>query len=245
MFLYPIYRWGIIAPYLALSTAVFATVIMVFCIFGSPNFASRVFGRAWARSNMFVSRMKVNIVGRENLDPNQSYVVVANHQSLVDIYVIYGYLDVDIKWVMKKELRSVPFLGIACEMMGHIIIDRSNTEAALTSINDARDRIRNGVSVVFFPEGTRSRSGELQGFKKGAFRLAQELQLPILPITLHDTDHVLPSDTTSIVPGSVTLEYNTPIPTAGLEPADVDQLVRDCYTVLARSLGYPAEKETA
>ncbi|MEX2326995.1 MAG: lysophospholipid acyltransferase family protein, partial [Pseudomonadales bacterium] len=104
------------------------------------DFSSRVLGRAWARLNMAVSSMQVDVVGRDKVAPGQSYIIVANHQSLVDIYVLYGCLDMDIKWVMKKELRSVPVLGIACEMMGHIIVDRSNTEAALQSINAARDR---------------------------------------------------------------------------------------------------------
>jgi 1-acyl-sn-glycerol-3-phosphate acyltransferase len=130
----------------------------------------------------------------------------------------------DIKWVMKKELRAIPVLGIACEMMGHIIVDRSNTEAALQSINAARDRIKDGISVVFFPEGTRSRTGEHWPFKKGAFRLATELALPVLPVTIHNTNAVLPSDTTEIVPGHVTLEFSEPVSTASLTPADIGEL---------------------
>lgn len=218
------YRWVVIAPVVAFSTLIVGSTIVLLCLFGLADFSSRVLGRAWARLNMAVSFMQVDVVGKDKVDPNQSYIIVANHQSLVDIYVLYGCLDMDIKWVMKKELRAIPVLGIACEMMGHIIVDRSNTEAALQSINAARDRIKDGISVVFFPEGTRSRTGELRPFKKGAFRLATELALPILPVTIHNTNAVLPSDTTELVPGHVTLEFSEPIPTEGLTPADIGEL---------------------
>ena len=230
------YRWIVIAPMVAFSTLVFGSIIIVFCLFGLPKFASRVFGRMWARLNMAVSFMKRNIVGAEKLDPNQSYVVVANHQSLVDIYVLYGHLNMDFKWVMKKELRAVPVLGMACEMMGHILVDRSNTELALKSINGAREHIKDGVCVVFFAEGTRSRDGELKPFKKGAFRLALELGLPILPVTIHNTRLILPSDTTEIVPGTVTMEYSDPIPTAGMTVDDVDVLSSQTRDVIAHAL---------
>lgn len=212
-------------------------------MFGLADFSSRVLGRTWARLNMAVSMMRINVVGKEKVIPGQSYIIVANHQSLVDIYVLYGYLGMDIKWVMKKELRAVPVLGMACEMMGHIIVDRSNTDAALQSINAARDRIKNGISVVFFPEGTRSRNGELRPFKKGAFRLAQELGLPILPVTIHDTRKVLPSDTTEIVPGKVTLEFNDPIPTKGLSQAEIALLSDQVRSAITNSLATRQDDE--
>ena len=129
----------------------------------------------WARFSMLFTLMTIEIDGREKITAGQSYIIVANHQSLVDIYVLYGCVGMNIRWVMKKELRSIPVFGLACEMMGQIIIDRSDTQAALESINSARSRIKDGLSVIFFAEGTRSRKAEVEQFKKGAFRLAQEL----------------------------------------------------------------------
>ena len=234
--IFAIYKWTIVAPFLALSTLVLGSTICVFSLFGMPNFASDVFGTLWARLNMAVSFMGIEVEGLDKIDRNQSYVVVANHQSLVDIYVLYGYLGIGIKWVMKKELRAVPVLGIACEMMGHVIIDRSNTEAAVRSINEARDRITNGVSIVFFPEGTRSRTGQLKPFKKGAFRLAQELGLPILPVTIHDTRYILPSDTTDLFPGKVKLQINDPIPTGEPGLTDANALSNRAREAIENSL---------
>ena len=234
--IFAIYKWGVVAPFLALSTFVIGTLVTVLSLVGFPDFASRVFGSLWARLNMAVSMVSIDVEGREKVDPDQSYVIVANHQSMIDIYVLYGYLGIDIKWVMKKELRAVPFLGIACEKMGHILIDRTNTGAALDSINQARDKIAGGISIVFFAEGTRSRSGELKNFKKGAFRLAQELGLPILPVTIYNTRYVLPSDTLDLMPGKVKLRFNDPIETSNLAPGDVTALANETREVIRRSL---------
>jgi len=161
---------------------------------------------------------------------------VANHQSLADIYVVYGYSGIDFKWVMKKELRSIPLFGLACEMMGHIIVDRSNTTAALESINLARNRIKDGISVVFFAEGTRSRKGEVDQFKKGAFRLALELGLPVLPVSIHNTNKVLPSDTLDWHPGHVKLKFHQPISTTGMGTKDINALRDQTRIVIADAL---------
>jgi len=218
------YKWIVVAPTLAFSTIILGALIIVVSALGAPNLASRVFATAWARLNSAVSIMSVRHKGMENLDPSRSYVVVSNHQSLYDIYVLYGFLGVDFKWIMKRELRSVPVLGMACAAMGHIMIDRSNTKAALESINGARSRIVDGMSVVFFPEGTRSRNGELKAFKNGAFRFALEMGLPILPVVIHGTKDILPSDTVDLRPGQATIEILPAIETTGLSAETFTEL---------------------
>lgn len=169
--------------------------------------------------------MPVKVSGRDNIDPEQSYVVVANHQSFYDVFVLYGFLGIDFKWVMKQEMRSIPGLGIGCEKVGHIFIDRSNRKAALATITAAQSKIVNGTSVVFFPEGTRSRDGTLQKFKKGAFRFALDLDLPILPVTIVGTQEILPSDSLDLLPGKVSLIIDEPIPVDGLESKDIPRLM--------------------
>jgi 1-acyl-sn-glycerol-3-phosphate acyltransferase len=205
----------IIIPTLLISTLLLGSIIIIFCFLGLANFASRVFAGFWAKLNAIVTLMSVQVEGREHLVPGQSYVLAANHLSLVDIYLLYGFTGLDLKWVMKQELRRVPVLGLACKLMGHIYVDRSNSEAALASIRKAREQIRDGMCVVFFPEGTRSRTAELRTFKKGAFRMAQDLGIPVVPISIHETNRVLPSDTLDWRPGKVRLQFH--------EPIDVDQ----------------------
>lgn len=230
------WKWLVVIPVLGLSTLIVGTTVAILSLVGLPEFASRVFATRWARLNMAVSMIGIDIIGQDKVDPHQSYVIVANHQSLIDIYVLYGYAGLDIKWVMKQELRTVPVIGIACDLMGHIYIDRSDAEAAVASINRARDKICNGISVVFFPEGTRSRTGELRHFKKGAFRLASELGLPILPIAIHDTNKVLPSDTMDLQPGRVKVEFLDPVPADAIANKDVGVVAREARELIRRSL---------
>ena len=209
--LYTAYKWVFVLPILVLTTTVLGSLIIALSFLGAPDYASRVFGTLWAKINTKAALIGVQTTGKEHIKQGQSYVVVANHQSLLDIYLLYGYLGIDVKWVMKQELRAVPVLGLACEMMGHVIVDRSNTASALASMERARERIKDGMSVIFFAEGTRSRSGELKPFKKGAFRMAQELNLPILPITIQNTRHILPSDTIDLRPGVTRMTVGKPI----------------------------------
>ena len=209
--LYTAYKWVFVLPTLVLTTTILGSFIIVLSFLGAPDYASRVFGTLWAKINTKAALIGVQTTGKEHIKQGQSYVIVANHQSLLDIYLLYGYLSIDVKWVMKQELRAVPVLGLACEMMGHVIVDRSNTASALASMERARERIKDGMSVIFFAEGTRSRSGELKPFKKGAFRMAQELNLPILPITIQNTRHILPSDTIDLRPGVTRMTIGKPI----------------------------------
>ena len=209
--LYTAYKWVFVLPILVLTTTILGSLIIALSFLGAPDYASRVFGTLWAKINTKAALIGVQTTGKEHIKQGQSYVVVANHQSLLDIYLLYGYLGIDVKWVMKQELRAVPVLGLACEMMGHVIVDRSNTASALASMERARERIKDGMSVIFFAEGTRSRSGELKPFKKGAFRMAQELNLPILPVTIQNTRHILPSDTIDLRPGITRMTIGKPI----------------------------------
>jgi 1-acyl-sn-glycerol-3-phosphate acyltransferase len=155
--------------------------------------------------------MTVSVTGRENIDPKQSYIIAANHQSQYDIFAIYGWLPIDFRWVMKIELRKVPIFGAYSEHAGHICIDRSNPLKAMQSINRAKEKLAAGTSIFFFPEGTRSRDGELLPFKMGAFRLALDMQLPILPITISGTRDILPSGTLKLFPGHVRIIVHKPI----------------------------------
>ncbi len=237
------HKWLIVIPALGVSTLIIGALVAVFSLLGFPEFASRVFAARWARLNLAASLIKVDLIGADKVDPVRSYVIAANHQSLIDIYVLYGCSGLELKWVMKQELRSVPVIGIVCALMGHIYIDRSNTEAAVASINNARNRIKDGISVVFFPEGTRSRTGELGPFKKGAFRLAQELKLPVLPVAIHDTARVLPSDTMDLHPGRVKLEFLDPIPTYELTNKDVGALTKETRERILQAL--EANRESA
>ena len=220
---YPLYQWGVYIPFLGLSTALLGTAASLVAPLAGPPQASRI-GMLWSRANAAMTPMRVNLVGRERIDPAQSYVIVANHQSHFDVFALYGWLPIDFRWVMKAELRRVPFLGFACEQVGHVFIDRSNPRAAAAAIDAARPQLVGGTSIIFFPEGTRSDDGALLPFKKGAFHLALELGLPVLPVAITGTKHILPNRTLRLRPGRVEMVVCDPIPVDGYARDEVDAL---------------------
>lgn len=231
--MFQFYKVLVYFPIVALSTALFGSLIIIYTLVGGKKY-TRAIPILWARVNALSAPSTVSVEGKENVDPTQSYVVVANHQSQFDILAIYGWLNVDIRWVMKKELRSVPFLGYACELLGHVIIDRSNHEAALESLNHAKQQLNRGTSIFFFPEGTRSITGELIPFKKGAFILAKELGLPILPVTIKGTHDIMPAKSLHLMPGHADIIIHPPILVD--ESSNVLELMSQSKEIIASAL---------
>lgn len=221
---YQPYKWFFMIPLLVATTFVFGICAIFTALLLSKRRGS-IFGVIWARINSFFTPMTVNIVGAENMAPGVSYVITSNHQSLYDIYVLYGWLGVDFKWVMKKELENVPVLGFACKTIGHIFIDRSDTKSAVETINAAKSKIVNGTCVLFFPEGTRSGDGKIKPFKKGAFKFAVDLGIPVLPVTINGTRNILPKGTMDLMPGGVTMIIHKPIPIEGYNEENMNELM--------------------
>ncbi len=210
LYLYQIYTWLVFFPFLAITTTVLGIIATILAILFGGRVAS-IMGVIWSRLNSYITPMFVEVIGKEKIQKNQSYVIVANHQSHYDIFVIYGWMPVDFRWVMKIQLLKVPFLGYSCYKIGHVFIDRSNPEKAKESINAAKDRIKGGTSIMFFPEGTRSNDGTLREFKKGAFKFALDMNLPILPVTIVDSRNVLPARSLKLFPGRAKLIVHDPI----------------------------------
>jgi 1-acyl-sn-glycerol-3-phosphate acyltransferase len=233
---YQIYSWLIFVPYVAISTLFFGVLAVISVFLAGPKVASFIGGVIWSRLIVYATPIFVTVEGRNNVDKKQSYVIIANHQSHYDIPLLYGWLGVDFKWVMKKELRKIPGLGIGAEKVGHIFIDRSNTQKAVESIRIAKTKIKDGTSVVFFPEGTRSNNGQLKPFYKGAFNMARELQIPILPVTIVGTNNILPARSVLICPGKVTMVIHQPIPIAEYSDSDTRKLINKSKEIIASAL---------
>lgn len=234
--LYQPYKWLIYLPFLFVNTIFFGIMAVIVSTLVNQKVGSYVGGVIWSRLNALLTPMLVKVKGRENVNPKQSYVVVSNHQSVYDIFLIYGWLGIDIKWIMKKELRKIPGIGFGSQKVGHIFIDRSNSKKALESINEAKRKLVNGTSVVVFPEGTRSQNGELGAFKRGAFKIAYDLNLPILPITLVDTKNILPTNTINILPGSVKMVIHEPIELKLYNEKEHEQLVEEVRRKISSAL---------
>lgn len=189
--IYWLYQYVIAWPLLLVLT-IFTAVFTVCTVhWRNAEFVHKV-QQFWSRSFFWLMFLPVSVEGEENIQPGQSYVFVANHQSMFDVWLVYGWLPVIFKWLMKAELRKVPFVGTGCKAAGHIFIDRHNAKAALESIKNVERQLVNGVSTVIFPEGTRSLNGEVGRFKRGAFQIAWDLGLPVIPLSLDGCFEVLP-----------------------------------------------------
>lgn len=157
------------------------------------------------------SGVSVRVEGLERLDRSKPYIFVANHQSQFDIFVLDGFLDIDFRWLAKKELFRLPFFGWAMLLAGSIPVDRSHGRKALKSLDEAAKRIAAGASVVIFPEGTRSPDGRLQPFKAGAMQLAIKSGVELVPMAISGTHEVLPKGKILARPGKVVIRLGTPV----------------------------------
>ena len=233
---YQLYVWLIFVPIVMVLTVIFSTLTVVFATLVSPHFASRVFAVTWAKLAAWLTPVRVTVDGSEFAEPDRSYVVACNHQSMYDILVVYGWLRLDLKWVMKKELRKMPAIGIGCEKAGHIFVERRNPKQAAKAITEALERLGNGIGILFFPEGTRSLDGHLLPFKKGAFRTAIDQQIPLLPVTVVGTRDILPAKSLRLFPGSARLVIHPAIETRGMTLDDMEELMATTRSTIASAL---------
>ena len=235
MFLYRIYQYLIMIPVMVVATIITATVITIGCFLGLGKWFGYKPAIIWARLFCVMTGVKVTVTGRENIDSKTSYVFVANHQGAYDIFSIYGYLGHEFRWMMKKELRSIPFAGYACKASGQIFVDDSSPRAIVSTMKEASERLKHGMSLVVFPEGARTPDGRLHEFKSGAFRLAKGFGLPVVPITIDGSYHVMSRTAKSARPGHIKLTIHKPI-YPGPNGHDQKQLMEESRRAIASAL---------
>lgn len=211
--------------YVVLATMIMATVVIIVAIFSRDGNLPHLVARAWARSILFVSGIQVHVNGLENLNVGGSCILMPNHQSNFDIPVLLGCLPVQFRWLAKAELFKIPIFGRGMRGCGYISIDRSNRKSAFQSLTEAAAKIRNGVSVLIFPEGTRSWDGNILPFKKGGFVLSVDAGVPIVPIIIFNTGSIMPKGKLFIRTQSVRMDILTPIPTSGYTRKTKDDLM--------------------
>lgn len=211
MIFYRIYQIFIMLPVLLTATIIAAILTSV----GSILFGGRWWGywpaHIWARLFCIMSLVKVTVIGRENISKGTSYVFVANHQGAYDIFSIYGYLNHNFKWMMKKGLESIPLVGYSCRKAGHIYVDNRTPAAIRQTMQDAERQLARGMSVVVFPEGARTLDGKVHAFRRGAYTLAVEFGLPVVPITIDGAYKVMPRTAWLPRPGHIKLTIHQPI----------------------------------
>ena len=232
--LFFIYQWFIAAPIMLVATIITAIVTMVGCLFDS-NYWGYYPAKWWSRLWCAIHFVRIKVQGREKVDRATSYVFVANHQGAYDIFTVYGYLGHPFKWMMRKGITNIPLVGTACRAAGHILVDTKSAGGLRHTIEDAEKKLGKGMSLVVFPEGRRTDTGEMGVFKPGAFRLALEFGLPIVPITIDGSYRVMPRNTFNVTPGTITLTLHEPI-APEICDNDPDQVSRKARAAIESSL---------
>lgn len=236
--IYRIYQLFIALPVGLVATVITAFFTIIGCLIGSAHFWGYYPGKLWSAFICRLLLLPIKIEGRENIDHKQSYVFVANHQGPMDIFLIYGFLGRNFKWMMKKALRRIFLVGYACEKAHHIFVDKSGPKKIKETIENARATLKGGTSLVVFPEGSRTFTGHMGVFRKGAFQLADELQLPVVPITIDGSFEVLPRTAgfNFVNFHRMRLIIHRPIMPSGVGEADINKTMKESYDTIMAAL---------
>lgn len=229
-------RTALTAIWVILATLLGGSITICTSFFGRGDNVPHLVARLWARSILFVSRVKVSVQGLHHIDPIGTYIYMVNHQSMYDILVVLGYLPVQFRWLAKMELFRIPVFGYAMARAGYISIDRSDRRSAHKSLQEAAEKIARGVSVVVFPEGTRSTDGQIKPFKAGGFHLAIRSGQPIVPVVICGTGHVMRKGSLRIRPGRVMVSINPPVDTSSYNNRTKQLLMESLRSTMKQEL---------
>jgi len=222
--------------FILLSVPLFCLVIFIIGPLEKRRTFSHGVSRFWMRIVLFLSGVSLEVKGLENLDPKGAYIFAANHQSQFDIPTLEVALPFQIRWLAKKSLFHIPVFGWALKVIGYIPVDRENPRGGLKSLIAAAEKVKEGFSVVIFPEGTRSRDGRLLPFKPGGFVLAIKSEQPIVPVAICGTREIMPKGRLWVSPGKVRIKIMSPIETKGLGLRDKERLAQKVREKLEEAL---------
>lgn len=237
-YLYRTYQLLIALPLIAIYTVITSLIVIIGCSLGNGHFWGYYPGKWWAQFIIRILMLPVKVEGREKLVKGQSYVFVANHQGSFDIFLIYGFLCRNFKWMMKRQLRQMPFVGKACEAAHHIFVDKRGASKIRATYDSARQTLQGGMSLVVFPEGARTFTGHMGVFKRGAFMLADDIELPVVPLTINGSFDVMPRtrDMKWVIWHPLRLTIHKPIQPIGKGADNIKYLEEESYKVVMSGL---------
>lgn len=227
-----IFVWScIVIATLALGILAFVTAL-----FDRKGKIVHQYARLWGKIALWANGVKVKLQGLEHVKGKGPYIFMSNHQGSYDIFALLGHLPFQFKWLAKKELFSIPFFGWTMAAAGYISVDRKGTRETVEAMNEAARKIREGMSVVIFPEGSRSQNGTIQPFKKGGFTLAIKSKVPIVPIAIHGSRTIMPKDRLKISPGEIRIQLGSPIKTENFSLKDREFLMAKVRERISQNL---------
>ncbi len=220
----------------AIITFIIALPLITTSLFDRKGGYPYWFMRLWAQLVSKAMGLSCSIYGADKIVPGTSYIITPNHQGNADILALVTTLPLRFRWVIKRELLKIPFFGWALGATGAISLNRSNRQQAVRSLKDGTSKLAGGWSVLIYPEGTRTSDGNLQTFKKGAFMMAVQTGIPILPVTCNGAFKIMPKKTLAFRPGHITVTVGDPVPSKGLTEADVPELIDKTRAAIEKHL---------
>jgi 1-acyl-sn-glycerol-3-phosphate acyltransferase len=211
---------------------------VVFSFFPDADNKIHKVANLWAKILLFICNTRVKVIGTDNILYGKSQIFMANHQSDFDILISLAYIPAQFRWIAKKELFAIPIFGAAMRSAGYIEIDRSNHEKAMQSIDEAALRIRSGKSIMTFPEGTRSRDGEIKAFKQGAFHLAIKSGVPIVPVSIIGSGRIMPKRSLRIKPGQIKMVIGKPVEVKNYDIENRRELIAEVRKEIITNYNY-------
>jgi 1-acyl-sn-glycerol-3-phosphate acyltransferase len=188
--------------------------------------------RLWARGTLWICGVRMRLRGRERLDPRRACLFMVNHQSYFDIPILTAACDtLQVRWVSKRAVRKVPVLGLCMQLTHHVLVDRESPTQAVAVIRQVKKLLGAGISVIFFPEGTRTRDGRLQPFKPGGFAVAVEAGVPVVPVVINGSRALWPPEVWQLRPGTVEVVFGEPI---HVDPHQNKKTAREALMVKVR-----------
>jgi len=222
-------------PLIVLWTIFMGTLSVISSVFDGSGRMQHACAVVWSRVILSVTRARVNIQGVERLDESRPYIFVANHLSMFDIWVFLAYLPFQFRFVAKESLFKWPFLGWHLRRSGNISIHRHSARRALRSMKSAQEKIRSGISIVIFPEGERTFGETVGPFKRGAFLLAHESGVPLVPVTIIGSHRLLPRGSVVVSPGPIDVIIHGPIEYTDYKTLDLDTLADSVRQTILKS----------
>ena len=228
------------ALFLILSAVVYTGLLgppaLLVSLLGRSGRGASFFQRLWVDWLLATNGIRLELKGMENLEKDQRYILVSNHASILDIPAIVWSVPFPVRFLAKRSLAWFPIFGWFLYLSGHLLIDRRSAQSALRSLKKAPSLLRKGISLIVFPEGTRSPDGEMKEFKRGAFLLAQHSGYPVVPVSIAGTYEMIPRHGWCFWNGTIYVRMAKPIPTRDLSPGEAKDLMRRVRETIIENL---------
>ena len=226
----------------AISTLALGVFVFITYPFDRKGRVGHYCARLWGKTALLANRVNVDIKGMEHLNGDGPYIFMSNHQSYYDVFALLGHLPYQFKWLVKKELFSIPYLGWTMAAVGYISVDRGGTRDTVEAMNEAARKIRDGMSVAIFPEGSRSPDGSIQPFKKGGFTLAIKSKVPIVPIAIAGSGDIMPKNKFTVASGEIRMLMDRPIETENYSLKDREILMKKVRETISKNFRLISER---